>query len=122
MSVDDREMMRMKYAFAMHLVTNVIEADSIVVDSERDFFQECFPEELIDALDLSQPEKRAEMLTKALDELPRVMNLEQRLDIFGMVLGASVADGDLEFREFGVLEIAAKALHIPELFSNHGVF
>ena len=96
----------MKYAFAMHLVQNVIEADSVILDSERDFFQECFPDALIHALDLSRPDVRAELLTKALEELPTSMSLEERLDIFGMVLGASVADGELEFREFGVLEVA----------------
>lgn len=114
MSILNKEIMRMKYAFAMHLVKNVIEADCVVVESEREFYRECFPEDLIRALDLQSPSVREKWLARALVELPSAMSLDERMDIFGMVLGASVVDGELEFREFGVLEVAAKALHIPQ--------
>jgi len=109
----EREIMRLKYAFAMHMVQVVIEADEIILPEEEAYFEECFPQELIESLNLVDEQVRKSLYEQAVDVLPQCLSLEEKLDLFGMFLGASVSDGEMEFREFGVLETAAAILAIP---------
>jgi len=106
----DLDLIRMKYAFAMQFVEQVIEADEIVREEELNYFAHCFPKELIEKLQLTDPMVRLELYQISLEELPKRLLFEEKLDLFGLLLGASVADDELEFREFGVLEAAAKVL------------
>ena len=107
------ELIRMKYAFAMQLAEQVIEADDVILKEEKEYFDLVFPEALLQKLALEDPKDVKVCYEKAVDELPERLDLEQKLEIFGLLLGASVADDFLEFREFGVLEASAKILGIP---------
>ena len=46
--------------------------------------------------------------------MPTLLSHEEKLELLGMFLGASVSDGEMEFREFGVLEAAANVLGIAQ--------
>ncbi|MEC7986249.1 MAG: hypothetical protein VX278_13875, partial [Myxococcota bacterium] len=107
------ELIRMKYAFEIKLVEEVIAADEVILKEEQDYFEHFFPADLIRNLGLDDPLVLNECYKKAVVELPNRLTMEERLSIFGLLLGASVADDFLEFREFGVLEAAAKVLAIP---------
>ena len=56
---------------------------------------------------------------QSLDILPEQLSEAQKKEVFGLLLGASLADDFLDFREFGILEAAAKVLRIDneEMFS-----
>jgi uncharacterized tellurite resistance protein B-like protein len=110
----ERELIRMKYAFAMQLSWQVIEADQRIMSEEVDYFDEWFPPELLQTLELDNPDERLTMYKRAVEELPNRLSLEERLEIVGMLIGASVSDGYMEFRQFGVLEAASAALEIPQ--------
>ena len=110
----ERELIRMKYAFAMQLSWQVIEADQRIMSEEVDYFDEWFSPELLQTLELDNPDERLSLYKRAVEELPSRLSVEERLEIVGMLIGASVSDGYMEFRQFGVLEAAAAALGIPQ--------
>ena len=114
MKITEHELLRLKYAFAMRLTWQIIEADEKVLPEEVSYYNECFPPELVSSLSLDDPNEIEELYERAVEELPKHLSFEERLDLLGMFLGASVSDGDMEFREFGVLEAAANALEIPQ--------
>jgi uncharacterized tellurite resistance protein B-like protein len=103
----------LKYAFAIRLVKNVIEADEKILPEEVEYYHECFPVELLEVLGLSDPEEQERLYAQAVEELPSRLGDDEKLDLIGIFLGAGVSDGDLEFREFSVVEAASAALGIP---------
>ena len=109
----ERETLRMKYAFAIRLVKNVIEADEKILPEEEAYFYECFPPEFLQVLQLSDVEEQDRLYTRAVEELPTLLSEDQKLELIGMFLGAGVSDGELDFREFGVVEAASAALGLP---------
>ena len=63
---------QLKYAFAMEMVKQVIEAKEHVLDVERTYFFTCFPTELIVQLGLENPEQRKNCFLEALRKLPKM--------------------------------------------------
>jgi len=114
MKITEHDLLRLKYAFAIHLTWKIIEADEKILAEEVRYFNECFPPELLKSLDLVDAAERKRLYEIAVEELPKLLNFGERLELLGMFLGASVSDGEMEFREFGVLEAAATALEIPQ--------
>jgi hypothetical protein len=112
-------LMRMKYAFATVFVKRIIEADDVIHPEEEKFFAQWFPQELLNHLSLNTKALLFDAYVQSLDILPEQLNDSQKKEVFGLLLGASLADDFLDFREFGILEAAAKVLRIDseEMFS-----
>ncbi len=110
----DRELMRMKYAFALVFVKRIIEADNIIHPDEVLYFEEWFSPQVLALLSLSTKKEVLDSYVRSLDVLPQALSTEQKKELFGLMLGACVADDFLDFREFGILEAAASVLLIDK--------
>lgn len=104
--------LQMKYAFATVFVKRIIDADGILHPQEEKYFAEWFPSSLLEQLKICSPESLHHHYVRSLDVLPNVLTEIQKKEIFGLLLGACLADDFLDFREFGILEAAARVLHI----------
>jgi len=115
----NRELMRMKYAFALVFVKRIIEADNVIHPDEKLYFAEWFSPKILSMLSLSTQKQLHEAYVQSLDILPQALNEEQKKELFGLMLGACVADDFLDFREFGILEAASNVLLIDneQMFS-----
>ena len=103
---------QLKYAFAMEMVKQVIEAKEHVLDVEKNYFFTCFPTELIVKLALENPEHRKACFLEALRKLPQILDHDEKLQIVGMCLGAGLCTDHLGFREFSIIELTATSLEI----------
>ena len=110
----DRELMRMKYAFALVFVKRIIEADNVIHPDEVLYFEEWFAPEILSLLSLTTKKELLHVYVQSLDVLPHALEEEQKKELFGLMLGACVADDFLDFREFGILEAAANVLLIEQ--------
>ena len=114
MNITEQEKIRIKYAFLMKFTWQVIEADEQILQEEVDYFSEFFPLALVKALDLEEKEDRMRLYEQGVECLAKILTKEEKLEIIGVLVGASVSDGFMEFREFGIIEAASKVLEIPE--------
>ena len=112
-------LIRMKYAFTTVFVKRIIEADEKIHPEEEKFFTQWFPQNLLEHLSLHTKDLLFDAYVQSLDILPEQLNEDQKKETFGLLLGACLADDFLDFREFGILEAAAKVLRIDgeEMFS-----
>ena len=104
--------LQMKYAFATVFVKRIIDADGVLHPQEEKYFSEWFPISLLQKLELDSPESLHHHYVRSLDVLPNVLTEMQKKELFGLLLGACLADDFLDFREFGILEAAARVLQI----------
>ena len=104
--------LQMKYAFATVFVKRIIDADGILHPQEEKYFSEWFPLPLLQKLELDSPESLHHHYVRSLDVLPSILTEMQKKELFGLLLGACLADDFLDFREFGILEAAARVLQI----------
>ena len=103
---------QLKYAFAMEMVKQVIEAKEHILEVERTYFFTCFPRELILKLELENPNQRRECFEEAIRQLPKILSFDEKLQIVGMCLGAGLCNDQLGFREFSIIELTATSLEI----------
>ena len=103
---------QLKYAFAMEMVKQVIEAKEHILEVERTYFFGCFPKELILKLQLENPNQRRECFEEAIRQLPQILTYDEKLQIVGMCLGAGLCNDQLGFREFSIIELTATSLEI----------
>lgn len=108
----EESLLQMKYAFATVFVQRIIDADGIVHPEEKKYFAQWFPLELLQKLELDSPEHLHHHYVQSLDVLPQGLTDLQKKEVFGLLLGACLADDFLDFREFGILEAAARVLQI----------
>ena len=106
MNITEREKFRMKYAFLMHLTWQVIEADEQILAEEVDYYSTLFPEQLQKVLALEDEQERFSLYEKGLECLPQLLTYEEKMDVLDVLVGASVSDGFMEFREFGIIDAA----------------
>ena len=104
--------LQMKYAFAVIFVKRIIDADGVLHPQEEKYFAEWFPLSLLQQLELDSPELLHHHYVRSLSVLPEVLTELQKKELFGLLLGACLADDFLDFREFGILEAAARVLCI----------
>ena len=104
--------LQMKYAFAVVFVKRIIDADGVLHPQEEKYFAEWFPLSLLKQLRLDSPELLHHHYVRSLDVLPTTLTEIQKKELFGLLLGACLADDFLDFREFGILEAAARVLQI----------
>ena len=114
----DESILRWKYAFALVFVKRIIEADDVIHPEEAKYFAQWFPPELLVRLSLHTKEGLLNSYVQSLEILPDVLNRHQKEELFGLLLGACLANDFLDFREFGILEAAARVLRI----SNEEMF
>ena len=105
-------LLQMKYAFAIVFVKRIIDADGILHPEEKKYFSHWFPLQLLQKLELNSPERLHHAYVRSLDFLPSALTDLQKKEVFGLLLGACLADDFLDFREFGILEAAARVLKI----------
>ena len=91
-------LMRMKYAFATVFVKRIIEADEKIHPEEEKFFMQWFPPTLLERLSLNSKELLFDAYVQSLDILPEQLSEAQKKEVFGLLLGASLADDFLDFR------------------------
>ncbi len=101
---------RMRLAFARHFSQAIIEADGEVADDELEFMRSVFPDGLMRRLELDTPERQAEYLQAAREELPRTLGHHDKLGLVGLFFSACYSDGSLDAREMRVLKEAGELL------------
>lgn len=105
-------LLQMKYAFATVFVKRIIDADGILHPDEEKYFSQWFPLTLLKKLQLDSPKLLHHHYVQSLDVLPQALTDIQKKEVFGLLLGACLADEFLDFREFGILEAASRVLRI----------
>ncbi len=113
LSEEDFDLYRLKYALSIYLVRQVILADDIVEPQEIKFVREHFPQSLLQALDLLKPEEISFLIERALEELPRKLSLQAKLDIVGICFAAAASNGNVDPREIAIIQVAAEVLSVP---------
>ena len=113
LSEEEFDLYRLKYTLSMYLVRQVILADETINEKEIQFVREHFPIALLQSLDLLKPEETAQLLERALFELPNTLSLQAKLDIVGICFAASAADNNVDAREIGTIQVAAEVLNVP---------
>ena len=108
----DESLLRMKYAFALVFVKRIIEADGVIHPEEAKYCVQWFPNDVLIRLSLHTKENLLNSYVQSLEVLPDVLDATQKQELFGLLLGACLADDYLDFREFGILEAAARVLRI----------
>ena len=104
---------RMKYAFAYHIVHQVLGESPQLSPEEQAFIDEQFPPELLKVLSIDDPDERKALFDRASTELPQRMTVEERLELVGMFFAASSLSGEMLFQEFSILTVAAEFLEVP---------
>ena len=104
---------RMKYAFAYHIVHQVLGESPQLSPEEQAFIDEQFPTELLKVLNIDDPDERQSLFDRASTELPQRMTVEERLELVGMFFAASSLNGEMLFQEFSILTVAAEFLEVP---------
>ena len=104
------EVLKMKYAFAFYFVKRIVWADNILADGEREYIEEWFPQSLLVALGIHKEEECIRYYQSARKKLVEALKEEEKHELFGLLLGACVADDYLDYREFVLLDEAAKIL------------
>ena len=112
------DILKMKYAFAFCFVKRIVWADEILVESEKAYIEEWFPKTLFYALGLHTQEDLDRYYQLAYTRISSLLSKDEKKEVFGLLLGACVADDYLDFREFSILDEAAKLLEI----SNQHMF
>ena len=110
---EEFDLYRLKYTLSMYLVRQVILADETVNEKEILFVREHFPASLLQALDLLEASETAQLLERALLELPEKLSLNAKLDIVGICFAASASDDKVDPREIATIQVAAEVLNIP---------
>ena len=112
------DILKMKYAFAFCFVKRIVWADEVLVESEKAYMEEWFPQTLFYALGLHTQEELDQYDLLARTRISSLLSEDEKKEVFGLLLGACVADDYLDFREFSILDEAAKILGI----SNQQMF
>lgn len=108
----DREMERMRLAFAHTFALRIVEADGVVHAGEERFMLEVFRPEVMERLGLTDPKALAANLERALAELPERLGYHDKLALIGLFFSACYSDGTVDAREMRVLKDAADALGV----------
>ncbi len=106
----EREVERMRLAFALHFSRQIIEADGVVQDSEAEFMANVFPPELIERLGLTDDRAQREYLEASRDGLQGRIGHHDKLGLIGLFFSACYSDGSLDAREMRVLKDAGEWL------------
>ena len=106
----DRAVERMRFAFARDVARQIVEADGVVREGERQFMEQVFGVSITERLGIADPAEQARCLEAALEQLPVVLGHHDKLALVGVFFSACCADGGLDAREVRVLKDAANAL------------
>jgi len=104
---------RMKYAFAYHIVHQVLGDSPNLTPEEQFFIDEQFPPTLLEVLRLDNETEREALFKRACTELPQRTSVDERLELIGMFFAASSLSGEVLFQEFSILTVAAEFLEVP---------
>ncbi len=108
-----RRKARLKAAFAIKVSELLVKADGRIADDERAFLAEMFPADLLGSLGLDDPERYERLRAEALEELPALLDHEEKLQLIGLFLAVSDADAHIDVRELEVIAMAADQLGVP---------
>ena len=104
---------RLKVAFAIKISEMIVKADGVIQPSEKEFLEEAFPAEMLAALGLEDPAEYETLRNLALDELPDLLDREEKLMLVGLFLAVCESDSEIDVRELEVLALAADQLGLP---------
>ncbi|MFT4627039.1 MAG: putative tellurite resistance protein B-like protein [Myxococcota bacterium] len=107
---EDRDLERMRLAFALHFARRVIEADGEVLQDEEDFMTSVFPPDALRELEVHSASGRRRWLGEGLLALPKRLGHHDKLALVGLLFSACFSDGSLDAREMKVLKEAGEAL------------
>ncbi|MEQ1572214.1 MAG: TerB family tellurite resistance protein [Myxococcota bacterium] len=109
-SESERELERMRIAFALRWIDRIVRADGVVRDDEQSFVRDLFPEELLRRLGLDEASAVEEYFTEACDTLPVHLGHHDKLALVGLFFSACSSDGSIDPREMRVLREGGEAL------------
>jgi len=109
---EEREIERMRLAFAHTFAQRIVEADGIIRDDEAEFMSSVFSPESLARLGLDHPTAHEQYLAAAFDELPGRLGYHDKLALIGLFFTACYSDGSLDAREMRVLKDASDALGV----------
>jgi uncharacterized tellurite resistance protein B-like protein len=106
----DRDLERMRLAFAQNYARLVIEADGQVLPDEEEFMASVFPAAALQELGVGDADGCRRWCEQALRELPHRLGHHDKLALVGLLFSACFSDGSLDAREMKVLKEAGEAL------------
>ncbi len=117
MSVSQEELHRLRTAFTMHALKVVAEADEIIDWDEVQIICSVCSQQELRALGFVDDEGRttrayAQAVERALEVLPREITLHDKLELITVLHRTSLADGQLDPREFDALCRAASLIDL----------
>ncbi len=109
--------LRLKLAFAYHIVQRIVGADERLARGEVRFLEQRFPAALLVKLGFltaqgTFTELFQQATSEALLELPRRLTLEEKFGMIDLLLDAALADDEFHPSEGIVLEHAARLLGV----------
>jgi uncharacterized tellurite resistance protein B-like protein len=106
----EREVERMRLAFALRFVDRIVAADGVVRDDERAFVSNVFPPDLLERLGLTEAPVVEEYFDEARESLPVVLGHHDKLALVGLFFSACASDGQLDAREMRILKEGGELL------------
>jgi uncharacterized tellurite resistance protein B-like protein len=106
----ERELERMRLAFALQYTRRIVEADGVVRDGEAEFVDTVFPPDLVRRLGLDEVAAQVEYFEAAEVQLRVMLGHHDKLALIGLFFSACFSDGSLDAREMRLLKDAGEAL------------
>ena len=120
--MDDVE--TMKLVFLRHVLEDMARADNVLTPDELAMIDRlCPPAQMREAGLLDDKDQLTplgtELRNRAIDELPRVLPLEDRLAMVTSLVELAIVDGQLDRNEGSLLYLAATLLGVETVFDDH---
>ncbi len=114
---DPTRLDRLRIAFVAVLARRVVAADGKWDQGEVELLSRTFPADLMARAGLLDGERRLtadvkKLYRQALAELPRVLTLDEKLDLLTLLHRTGAADGSMDEKEMAVLQEASAMLEV----------
>ncbi|MEN0064369.1 MAG: hypothetical protein AAGA48_19640 [Myxococcota bacterium] len=103
---------RMRLAFALHHALRVVDAMSGPRVADHEYFEELFPPDLVERLNLIDPNARDAAVADARQVLPDVLGHHDKLAMVGLLFSVSFSEGPLGAAQMRALRDAAHELGV----------
>ncbi len=104
---------RMKIAFAMAVVQDIVAADGVIDPGEVAFLRENFPPRRLTKYKLADPGERAAVYQEARRRLAGMLGYHEKLALLSTFFATCSADGSIDPSELVVLKQACEDLGMP---------
>jgi len=107
----DEDIERMRLAFALHHALRILHTTNVPT-ADRAYFDELFPPDLVERLQLHDPEQRWAKVEQARQVLPRALGHHDKLAMIGLLYSVCFSEGPLGAHQMRALRDAAHELGV----------